>query len=321
MRKFIPFLILFVLIAASDFGAVTLYKKQNAKQQESEVASVTALQKQISGLQSQLTSVSKQNTAAALSAQEVANRQIIVQQKSQQGSVTAAVTKATPAVVSVIISKDVPLYKVVYQNPFGDDPFFQNFGMQIPVYQPTGQTQSKEVGAGSGFIITSNGYILTNKHVVADAQANYTVLLSNGKQEAAQVIYRDPTNDIAIIKIAGSGYQTVTLGDSTTLQLGQTVIAIGNALGQYNNSVSLGIVSGMNRTIQAADENGNTETLTGIIQTDAAINPGNSGGPLIDLNGNAIGINVATAQGANSISFSIPINTIKSIVQKVIGNI
>ena len=316
-KKFIPFLAIVALIAASDTGVFAWYSRQAAGQEQNQAASITALQKQISGLQGQLTAMGKENASAALSMQEVANRQVIVQ-KSQQDSVTAAVTKATPAVVSVIISKDVPQYQVVYQNPFGDDPLFQGFGMQIPTYQPTGQTQSQKIGAGSGFIISSDGYIVTNKHVVFDDQASYTVLLSSGKQETAQVIYKDPTNDVAIIKISGSGYPTISFDDSNGLQLGQTVIAIGNALGQYNNSVSLGVVSGLNRTIQASSEDGTTETLTGVIQTDAAINPGNSGGPLLDLSGNAVGINVATVQGSNSISFSIPANVVKSIIQNAI---
>jgi serine protease Do len=318
LKKIIPFLIIVLLVAASDAGAIFWYQKQSLKQRQTEAVSMTALQKQISRLQSQLSAMDKQNAAAALSAQEVANRQV-VQQKSQQDMVTAAVAKATPAVVSIIISKDVPQYQVVYQNPFGDDPFFQNIGIQVPEYVPTGQTQSQEIGAGSGYIITSDGYIITNKHVVADDSASYTVLLQSGKQQTAQVIYKDPNNDLAIIKITGSNYPTISFDDSNSLKLGDTVIAIGNALGQYNNSVSLGVISGLNRTIQASDENGNAETLTGVIQTDAAINPGNSGGPLLDLNGNAVGINVATVQGSNSISFSIPSNMVKSIIKSAIN--
>ena len=154
---------------------------------------------------------------------------------------------------------------------------------------------------------------------MANDSDSYTVLLSTGKQQTAKVVYKDPNNDIAIVKISGSGYPVVTLGESGGLKLGDTVIAIGNALGQYNNSVSVGVVSGLNRTIQASDPNGASETLNGVIQTDAAINPGNSGGPLLDLNGNVMGINVATVQGSNSIGFSIPVNGVKSIAQSVIG--
>jgi len=304
MKKFIPFFAILLLIAVSDIGAIVLYKKEAAKQQQNETALISALQKQITTLQSQLTLVSKQTASGAMSAQEV---------------VTTAVAKATPAVVSIVITKDVPLYRVVYKNPFGDDPFFHDVGIQIPVYEPTGETQSQKIGAASGFIISSDGYIITNKHVVADDTASYTVLLSNGKQQTAQVIYKDPANDMAILKISGSNYQTVKFGDSKSLQLGQTVIAIGNALGQYNNSVSMGIISGLDRTIQATGSDGKTETLTGVIQTDAAINPGNSGGPLLDLNGNVVGINVATVQGSNSISFSIPENIVRDIIKTAIN--
>lgn len=299
-----PFLAILLIIAAGDIGAVLFYKKDAAKQRQDEAASISALQKQITTLQSQLALVSKQSASGALSAQEV---------------VTTAVAKATPAVVSIVITKDVPLYRVVYKNPFGNDPFFQDVGIQIPVYEPTGETQSQKIGAASGFIISSDGYIVTNKHVVADDKASYTVLLSNGKQQTAQVIYKDPVNDMAILKIAGNNYQMVKFGDSKSLQLGQTVIAIGNALGQYNNSVSMGIISGLDRTIQATGSDGKTETLTGVIQTDAAINPGNSGGPLLDLNGNVVGINVATVQGSNSISFSIPENIVRSIIRTAIN--
>ena len=337
-RYFICLFILFAvaLVVVVDTGTLFLYNRHidgkledlngkiSALQNTDQARKIfddkiAALQKQISGLQGQVTAIDKQNAASALSLQELSNRQV-VEQKSQTQTVTDTVSKAVPAVVSVIITQNVPQYQVQYENPFGDDPFFQNFGMQIPVYTPTGKTKPQEVGAGSGFIITSDGYILTNKHVVSDDTASYTVLLSTGKQQLAKVLYKDPQNDVAIIKIAGSGYPTVNLGDSGTLQLGQTVIAIGNALGQYNNSVSLGVVSGLNRTVQASDEQGAVETLNGVIQTDAAVNPGNSGGPLVDLNGQVVGINVATAQGANNVSFSIPINTVKTIIKSVIGS-
>jgi serine protease Do len=292
------------------------YTKQTSKDQQKQNMAIAALQKQISGLQQQNTAV-KQNSAATLSAQEVANRQV-VQEKSQQELVTSTVAGATPAVVSIVISKNVPKYKIEYQNPFGDDPFFQDTGMRVPVYVPTGQTEPQTMGAGSGFLISSDGYIITNKHVVADTSASYTVLLNNGKQEAATIVYRDTTDDVAIAKINGNNYKALRFAESKNLQLGQTVIAIGNALGQYNNSVSIGIISGLNRQIQASDNSGSSETLAGVIQTDAAINPGNSGGPLLDLNGNAVGINVATVQGSNNISFSIPADRVKAIIKKAI---
>ena len=316
MNKSLPITLIVLLIIIGDGVTYLAYQRQSAQNAIFSLQTVT-LQSQLVNLQSQISALNKQNAAAAISLQEVANRQV-VQQKSQSQLVTTATAKVVPAVVSVVISQNVPQYKIVYENPFGNDPFFQNVGMQIPVYQQTGGTKSQEVGAGSGFIINQNGYILTNKHVVSTDNASYTVLLSTGKQKVAKVIYRDPKNDIAIIKIDSTGLPNVSLGDSGSVQLGQTVIAIGNALGKYNNSVSVGVISGLNRTIQASDANGNAETLAGVIQTDAAINPGNSGGPLVDLNGNIVGINVATVQGSNNIGFAIPIDEVKNAVNSVI---
>lgn len=320
-KYFITILIiagLFASIFYLGLKNISLYRERVKNTEQDYNNKIAALQKQISGLQEQITDINKQNAAAALSAKEIANRQI-VKQKSEQQLVTDTVSKIVPSVVSVVITKDIPQYQIQYRNPFGDDPFFQNFGIRIPIYVPTGSSKPQKVGAGSGFLITSDGYILTNRHVVSDNTASYTVLLSSGQQQTAKVIYKDPQNDVAIIKINGGSYPKVNLGDSGALQLGQTVIAIGNALGQYNNSVSLGIISGLNRIIQASGAAGTIETLSGVIQTDAAINPGNSGGPLVDINGNVVGINVATTQGANNISFSIPINTVKNILKQEIG--
>ena len=244
-------------------------------------------------------------------------RRLSLTVSSKQNQLTDAVARAAPSVVSIVISKEVPQLEVVYVNPFGDDPFFQGFNIQVPVYKQKG-VEKKEVGAGSGFIVGSSGYIITNKHVVYDDKAEYTVLLPKGVQKIATVIYKDPNNDMAIIKIAGSGYPTLQLGDSNTLQAGQTVVAIGNALGQFSNSVSVGVISGLGRTIEAEQSNGAIETLKNVIQTDAAINPGNSGGPLLDLSGNVVGINVATASGSNSIGFSIPINSLKGIIRNYV---
>jgi S1-C subfamily serine protease len=235
--------------------------------------------------------------------------------RSQDDLLTTVVSKSTPAVVSIIISKDMPKVEVEYVNPFGDDPMYQGLGFKVPVYKQVG-TQSQQIGAGTGFIVRSDGYIVTNRHVVFDNQANYTVLLSSGVQKSAKVFYRDPTQDLAIIKIDGKGYSTIPIGNSSNLKLGQTVVAIGNALGEYNNSVSVGIISGLNRTIQAQDNNGQIETLNGVIQTDTAINPGNSGGPLLDLSGNVIGVNVATNLGASNIAFAVPSNILKSLIDK-----
>ncbi len=272
------------------------------------------LQNSFNNFQSQITLLTAGVKRVSFDTSELARRQSVAE-KSQSQLLQDAVAKVTPAVVSIVISKDVPKLEVQYVNPFGDDPFFQNFNIQVPVYKQVG-TENQKVGAGSGFIVRSGGYIVTNRHVVEDSSATYTVLLSNGKQLPASVIWRDTVNDLAVIKINSSNLATVPLGDSSALQLGQSVFAVGNALGEYNNSVSVGIISGLNRSIQAQSQSG-VESLTGVIQTDAAINPGNSGGPLVDLNGNAIGINVAVVQGSQSIGFSIPINQIKSALSKL----
>ncbi len=279
------------------------------------------LSMRISGLESQMkiisNSLQQTNTLSkdsALQIKELANRREVATE-SQSQILTNAVARVAPAVVSVVISKNVPKLTVSYENPFGDDPFFQGLGIQIPVYKQSGTT-TQEVGAGTGFFISSNGYIITNKHVASDLQAQYTVLMSSGLQKSAKVIYQDSKYDIAILKVDGRGYPVVQLGDSSQLQLGETVAAIGNALGKYNNSVSVGVISGINRTIQASDENGNVEQLSGVLQTDTAINPGNSGGPLLNLSGKIVGINVATVVGSNNISFSIPINEVRKIIDK-----
>lgn len=238
------------------------------------------------------------------------------QRKSQDEILTEAVAKIAPSVVSIVITKDVPKLEIVYENPFGDDPFFKDFNIRVPRYRQKG-TESQKIGAGTGFLIAKTGYILTNKHVVDDNTASYTVLLSDGKQLQAKVIYKDTKIDAAIVKVEGNNFSFVSLGDSSALKLGQSVFAVGNALGEYSNSVSTGIISGLNRNIEAADGSG-TEKLTGVIQTDAAINPGNSGGPLVALEGTVIGINVATVQGSSNISFSVPINTVKEIINKTI---
>lgn len=243
-----------------------------------------------------------------------------MKQKSQDELLISAVARVTSGVVSIVVSKDVPLLEVSYQNPFGDDLYFKNFKFQVPVYRQRG-FERKKVGAGTGFIVTRDGYIITNKHVVEDKLAQYMILLFDGNQKEAKLIYKDQSNDIAILKVEGTNYSPISLGDSSSLKLGQTVVAIGNALGNYNNSVSVGIVSGLNRNIEARNENGAVEQLNGIIQTDATINPGNSGGPLLNLNGEAVGINVATFIGSNNISFSIPINVVKSMVNNIIKSI
>ena len=177
-------------------------------------------------------------------------------------------------------------------------------------------------GAGTGMIVSSNGYVMTNKHVV-DGADSVTVVLPDGRSyEDVQVLGSDPLNDVAFLKIRNvSGLPAITLGDSKTVRIGQTVVAIGNALGQYQNSVTSGIISGTGRPVVASSDgtaNGNPESLTDLIQTDAAINSGNSGGPLLNLQGQVIGINTAIAEDAQSIGFSIPISATKGLLNHVI---
>jgi len=246
--------------------------------------------------------------------------------RQEELSVEAAVKKVSPAVVSVVITKDVPQYYSQFPG-FSPNDFF-NFGpfgfqLQIPNLNPSpnsqkAPTQKQEVGGGSGFVISSaDGLILTNKHVVSDQQADYTVVTNDGQKLPAKVVARDPFNDIAVLKVNKTGLPEVTLGDSDKLQIGQTVIAIGNALGEYRNTVTRGIISGIGRNVVAGDTTGQSESLENIIQTDAAINPGNSGGPLINLAGQVIAINSAINQSGQLIGFSIPINQAKKDINNV----
>ena len=227
------------------------------------------------------------------------------------------VEKASPAVVSIVATKDVP--RVRSTNPFGL-PFFFLDPLQYDGEEnrtEEGETERQRIGSGTGFFVSQDGLIVTNKHVVSDEAADYTVLLDGGKEYAATVLARDPIHDLAIIKVDGSGFTTLELGDSDTLKAGQTVIAIGNSLGEFANSVSKGIISGLGRNLTAGSGFGDEEQLTDIIQTDAAINPGNSGGPLLDVSGKIIGVNVAVARAAENVGFALPSNQLKRIVEDV----
>ena len=242
-------------------------------------------------------------------------------QTSQEEKIIQAVKSVSPAVVSIIISKDVPIMEQRFVNPFGDmeQLFGQPFGFSIPEYYQKG-TEKKEVGGGTGFIVSEDGMILTNKHVVSDEKAEYTVFTNDGKKFLAKVLARDQVQDIAIIQVVQGEnikFPTVQLGDSENLQIGQSVIAIGNALGEFKNTVSVGVVSGLGRTITASGGDEVAETLEGIIQTDAAINRGNSGGPLLNLKGDVIGMNTAVVSDAQSLGFTIPINKAKRDIEQI----
>ena len=173
--------------------------------------------------------------------------------------------------------------------------------------------------AGTGIIATADGYIITNKHVINGAH-KVTVILDDGTtHEDVEVVATDPLNDVAFLKIKdASGLAPATLGDSKTISVGQQVIAIGNALGEYQNTVTAGIISGTGRSVTASDGNGsNVETLSDMIQTDAAINSGNSGGPLVNAAGEVIGINTATSATAENMGFAIPISSVKGMLNQL----
>lgn len=168
--------------------------------------------------------------------------------------------------------------------------------------------------SGTGFIITSDGLIATNKHVVSGGE-KFTITTSNGKTYDGKVVAQDPSNDIAFIKVEATGLAVADLGDSDRVEVGQWVIAIGNALGELQNSVTVGVVSAKERSATPTDGRGNSESLYGLLQTDAAINPGNSGGPLLSLGGQVIGINTAIAGDAEGIGFAIPVNELKKALE------
>jgi serine protease Do len=252
-----------------------------------------------------------------------------IPQTTQEQAIIEAVKDYSPAVVSIVVTKDVPIIEQYYYNPFEEfEQFFgQPFQFQIPQYQQKG-TQKQEVGGGSGFLVSKEGMVVTNKHVVLDEEAEYTVFTNDGKSYPAEVLAKDPFQDLAILKIDQekivdeqgdfilSSFPVVKLGDSDSLQMGQIVIAIGNVLGEFRNSVSVGVVSGLGRTI-TAEGGGFVETIEDVIQTDAAINRGNSGGPLLNLKGEVVGINTAMIQEAQSIGFAIPINKAKRDIDQV----
>ena len=263
----------------------------------------------------------------------------IIKQKTfiEESSVIDAVKKISPAVVSVIISKDLPIFHSqsfpLFDNPF-NDPFsnlpnfrlespYQNYNNKIPQQEET-KKERRKIGGGSGFIYTPDGLVVTNQHVVLDPEADYTVILADGAEYSAKVKSRDSLNDLAILQIENKdgkplpNFPIVYLGDSDQLQVGQKVVAIGYALAEYQSTVTVGVISALGREITAGDMTGNfQETLSGLLQTDAAINAGNSGGPLINLAGEVIGINTALANGAQGIGFAIPVNDLKSALESV----
>ncbi len=186
--------------------------------------------------------------------------------------------------------------------------------------EKTMEKRRVEKGAGTGFIITPKGYIVTNKHVVSTSDpenTQYRIILNSGKKYYAQLIDKDPINDLAVLKIFDKDLPSVKLGSSQYLQVGTSVIAIGNALGEYQNTVTKGIISGLERSLTASDHKGGVKYLSNTIQTDAEINLGNSGGPLLNLKGEVVGVNVAVDQNGTSLGFAIPINDVKPVINSI----
>lgn len=228
-------------------------------------------------------------------------------------TIVKTVKKTIPSVISIIIAKDAHAVEEELKNnlaPFLNVPEEQT---KIPKEAIDSRGMVK-IGGGSGFVVDKSGIILTNKHVIADPKAEYTIFDSVGEKFEAEILARDPINDVAILKMnPKKPLPVLPLGDSTKIQLGEEVLAFGNALGIFRNTVSRGIVSGLSRAIAAqADPTAPPQEMRGLIQTDAAINPGNSGGPLVNSEtGEVIGINAALLFGAQNIGFAIPVNHAK----------
>lgn len=222
------------------------------------------------------------------------------------GDVPTVVERVSPAVVAIVVSKEIPTLEEVPFSPFND---FFGRGPVLRLRRPTGETERRDIGGGSGFVVDADGLILTNRHVVSDTHAEYDVVFVSGERVRARVVAHDPLFDLAILRVDKKNLPAIELGDSTSVRVGQAVVAIGNALGEFPNSVSVGVISGIGRQIRAGDQaTGEVEVLDQVLQTDAAINPGNSGGPLLDLAGKAVGVNVAVAGDAENIGFAIPID-------------
>ena len=232
----------------------------------------------------------------------------------KKSPVVAIVKRIAPAVINIVISKDVPKLEGFYTMPFGGQEYI------VPKFQK-GSMHKVKVGGGSGFIVSPDGIVVTNAHVVADPKAEYTAIMDHEEDAkvAVKVIARDSIHDIAVLKIESkNNLPFIELGDSSTLELGEDVIVIGYALGEFINTVSTGVVSGLSRFIQAqTGMKKHVERLRGLIQTDAAINPGNSGGPLVNMEGKVIGISTAVVFGAQNIGFAIPINNVKKDLEEL----
>lgn len=225
---------------------------------------------------------------------------------SHEERIVAVIEKTLPSVVTIGIKATTRTRDRLQIDPF--NPF-------EPFRRVPGQERTIERNIGSGFILTEDGLIITNRHVVEFEDATYNVLTNDGKQYDVDRIYRDPLNDLAILKINANNLKPLTLGDSNKLRLGQYAIAIGTPLGEFRNTVTTGVISGLGRGITAGSPfEGYVEKLDNVIQTDAAISPGNSGGPLLNSSGQVIGVNTAVSSEGQNIGFAIPSNVVKQLV-------
>jgi len=227
---------------------------------------------------------------------------------SEESVVTEVVESTAESVVTVAISKVQLNPGSGIYDPFG---FWGDF-FGVPFSQPEEEKIEKDIG--SGFIISTDGLVVTNKHVVSDLDAKYRVVVSDDKEYEVKDVYRDPEVDLAILKIEATDLKPLEMGDSDNLKVGQMVIAIGTALGEFRSTVTTGVISGLGRGIVAGSAFEGTEKLENVIQTDAAINPGNSGGPLLNSSGQVIGVNVAVSLSGQNIGFALPINMVKSSI-------
>lgn len=226
---------------------------------------------------------------------------------SEESATVNAIAKALPSVVTIRIDKTTTTPDRYGLDPF--DPF-------SPFYRIPGNSEKIEQNIGSGFVIDKEGLIVTNKHVVSDLNATYKVLTNDKRTLEVKKISRDPLNDLAILKVDVTNLTPLQMADSSKLQLGQHVIAIGTPLGEFTNTVTSGIVSGLGRGITAGSMYEQfVERLDNVIQTDAAINPGNSGGALINLSGQVVGVNTAISGEGQNIGFAIPINVVKELIK------
>lgn len=233
--------------------------------------------------------------------------------------VVSVVAIADPAVVSIVVSKEVPSFERTYERV---SPYGGFSGFLIPRYEQNG-IREEEIASGTGFFISADGYLVTNNHVIAVDESSYTVYLNSGASYEARLVATDALLDVALLKVDApdASFSYLSFGDSDAVQVGQVAIAIGNALGEYRNTVSVGVISGLSRSLYAETGDGDAELLQDILQTDAAINSGNSGGPLLDLAGHVIGVNVAASVGtAENIGFALPANAVKFAVASMKEN-